>query len=301
MKYYWFHDPLIRNYLRAKFKNHAITEHDFGSQDYKKLHQINRCFSSRPWGILQDTTNHVPHHFNIKTKNPYEFSVEHRSFGEVCLQTAQEISDSTDRPIAVFWSGGIDSTAVLVALAQTVDVKRINVVCNQGSIDEFPSFYHEKIKPNFAVLSPSWLHQHYQEYFSVSGDGGDTVWAVIDDSFWAKDQHRLHKSWQDCIDTAIMPDIDFVEEFCSWSGVPIETWLDLRAWFYLSCKWQSKCMRPYWIRQDLTDSDIVAFYDWDNSFRCWTMNNLDRMIGDTWQQYKMPAKEFIYDYHHDAE
>ncbi len=300
MKFYWFDDLKVRRYLRLKFKNPNITEHDLGSSSYKKLHAINRCFSSRPWGVQHDITNHVPHHFNIKTKNAYRYQLETRSFGEVCLDVARKIAMHTDRPIAVFWSGGIDSTSVLVAMMQTIDPDRLFVVCNQGSIDEFPSFYDEKIKNQVRTISPPDLHLNYDSYFSVSGDGGDTVWAVIDDSFWANDHARIHTPWQDCIDRNIIDDIDFIEEFCSWSGVDIKTWLELRAWFYLCCKWQDKCMRPYWLRHDITDSDIVAFYDFDASFLNWTMHNLDKMIGARWTDYKIPAKQFIYQYHKDV-
>lgn len=301
MKFYWFEDKLIRFYLRAKFQNPNITEHDLGSDSYKKLHAINRCLSSDPQDMLHDISNHVPHHFNVKTKNPYVYRKETRSFGEICLDTASKISQQTDRPIAVLWSGGIDSTAALVALMQTIDRKRLTVVCTQDSINEFPSFYENKIKNRVATMSPPDLHQRYQEFYSVGGDGGDTVWGVIDDSFWAKDQHKLHAPWHDCLDPSIMSDHDFVEEFCSWSKVKITTWLELRIWFYLCCKWQSKCMRVYWLRQDLIDDDTVAFYDIDSSFQCWTMNNLDQIIGLRWEDYKVPAKKFIYSYHADQD
>jgi hypothetical protein len=300
MKFYWFDDSKIRRYLKVKFSDADLTEHDFGNEAYKKLAAINRCFSSRPWGLQHDISGHVPHHFNIKTKNAYRYQPETRSFGEICLDVAGKIAAHTDRSLAVFWSGGIDSTAVLVAMMQTVAADRLAVICNQASIDEFPSFYEQKIKDRVRTLSPTELHQTYSDYFSVSGDGGDTVWAVIDESFWAKDQHRIHVPWQDCIDRNIIDDIDFIEEFCSWSGVDIKTWLELRAWFYLCCKWQDKCMRPYWLRT-VTDSDAVAFYDFDASFLCWTMNNLDQMIGARWTDYKIPAKQFIYQYHKDTD
>lgn len=299
MKFYWFDDRKVRLYLRIKFSNVSITEHDLGSAAYKKLHAINRCFSSQPWGVQQDITNHVPHHFNIKTKNEYRYQLETRSFGEICLDVAHKIAEHTDRPLAVYWSGGIDSTAVLVAIMQTVDTHRLFVVCNQASINEFPSFYEHKIKNRVRTISPSDMAQTYSNYFSVSGDGGDTVWAVMDDSFWERDHLKIHTPWQDCIDRNIMDDFDFIEEFCSWSGVDINTWLDLRAWFYLCCKWQDKCMRPYWLRQDITAYDASAFYDFDTSFLGWTMNNLDKMIGARWTDYKVPAKQFIYQYHND--
>ena len=43
----------------------------------------------------------------------------------------------------------------------------------------------------------------------------------------------------------------------------------------------------------------TPFYDFDDSFMIWTMNNLDKILGQTWQSYKLPAKQFIYQYHRD--
>jgi hypothetical protein len=251
--------------------------------------------------MLHDITNHVAHPFDVTTKNQYTYKLQPKTFGELCLQTAESISKMSDRPIAVFWSGGIDSTSALTAILQTVPLSRITVVCDHASIDEFPSFYEQKIKNRVKVISLNEFNKRYFEYFSVTGDGGDTVWGVVDNSFWTKNQYTLHLPWQDVIDRSTFDDIDFVEEFCTWSGVDIITWMDLRTWFYLCCKWQDKCARPYTFRGNLTDRDIVPFYDIDDSFQTWAVNNLDNIIGNTWQEYKIPAKQFIHQYHSDTD
>lgn len=300
MSFLWFNDKVFRPYLRAKFKNNLITEHDFGNENYQKLHKINQCFSSRPYGMQHDISGHVPHPFDIKTKTPYQFRHEPRIFGDVCLETAQTISDMTDRMIAVSWSGGIDSTAVLVAFMQTIPKQRLVVFCNQASIDEFPSFYELKIKDRVKVINPKIYLQHYQDFLCVSGDGGDTIWGLLDDSFWQSNRNKINLPWQDCIDQSVMSDIDFVQEFCTWSGREIKSWLDLRVWFYLCCKSQDKCMHPYYLRREFVLEDMVSFYD-TASFQNWTMNNLDKIIGKKWNDYKIPAKEFIFQYHNDSD
>lgn len=299
MSFYWYNQRVIQMYLKAKFQNPEIKEHKLGSDAFKKLNQINRCFSEHPFGLMNDSTGHISHPFNIAIKSPYQYAEENRSFGQVCIDTAQLISTMSDRTISVFWSGGIDSTSALVALLQTVDHNRLIVVCNQASIDEFPSFYKEKIQNKVRTMSPATAQENYKEFFSVTGDGGDTVWGVVDQSFWDRDQDKIQLPWQDCIDKTIVTDMDFVEEFCKWSGVEIKTWMDLRIWFYLCCKWQDKSIRPYHMRTNLTSADTVAFYDVDSSFQHWTMNNLHNIIGPTWKDYKMPAKQFIYQYHPD--
>jgi hypothetical protein len=302
MSFFWYNHRIIADYLRAKFQTAAIDEYVLGNESCKKLRQLNHCFSNSPWGVQHDITGHVKHPFDIAIKNRYQYTNEERSFTQISLDTADKIIKLTDRPIAVFWSGGIDSTVALSALAQQItDQKRLTVVCNQHSIDEFPSMFAEKIKGRMSFISPAEWDANKKDYFSVTGDGGDTVWGVIDDSFWHSNHDRFDFAWQDCIDHSKINDLEFVEEFCSWSGVDIKSWLDLRIWFYLCCKWQDKCMRPYYLRQGVTDKDIVSFYDIDCSFQNWTMNNLDKIIGKQWEKYKVPAKEFIYQYHDDIE
>lgn len=299
MKFFWYKDEIVSLYVKAKFRNPSLTDHSLGSQQHKWLHAINLCFSKRPWGLLHDITDHVPHHFNIVTKTKYQPQSEQVDWSELCTQAAVKIASSTDRPIAVMWSGGIDSTSALVAFMMSVPLARLSVVCTPESINEFPSFYHDQIQGKIKILTPQQWSDHYKEFFMVTGDGGDTVWGALDESFYTKYQDKLHRPWQDCIDRNIVANIDFVEEFCSWSGIEIKSILDLRVWFYLCCKWQDKCAKVFWLHQSLTDQDAVAFYDVIPGFKNWTMNNLDQIIGDSWQQYKVPAKQFIHRYHRD--
>ena len=301
MKFFWYKDEIIQLYLKAKLKNLLISDHNFGSRGYQLLHRINLSFSKNPWGVLHDTTDHVKHHFNIITKTNYQYQSNASDFGSVCMQTARQILDLTDRNIAVMWSGGIDSTSALVACLQSMPLDRLIVVCTPQSVKEFPSFFHEKIENRVKIMTPRQWSDNYRDFFTVTGDGGDTVWGTLDESFYLKYRSRLNDPWQDQIDQNLVWDLDFVHEFCDWSGTDIKSWLHLRVWFYLCCKWQDKCAKVFYLHQNLTDRDAVAFYDVNQLFKSWTMNNLDKIIGNTWQEYKIPAKEFIYQYHADRD
>ena len=298
MKFLWYSDKNVRSYLGQK-QQKIVTEHEFGNTNYNNLYKMNKLFSPNPWGMVHDTTNHVSHPFNIVTDINYQFDICNLSFGEVCLQVAKNIVNSTDKPIAVCWSGGIDSTVALVALLQVAPPDRIHVVLNQSSIEEYPNFYQDIIKDRIATLTHSeWLDQ-FNNFYTVSGDAGDAVWGVIDKAFW---QHHsnFNTPWQDWIDTNVAPDREFIEEFCSWSGTKIHTVLELRIWFYLCCKWQSKSMMFFARTPGMTPLLGNGFFN-HISFQYWTMNNMNRIIGNTWHDYKVPAKEFINNFHKDAE
>lgn len=301
MKFYWYSDQFIKKYIQNKRQMPDITEHEFGDHRYKKLHLINKAFSSAPWGVLQDISNHVPHPFNVVTKTPYVYQPCNKTFGEVCLEVAKKIANSTDRKIAVNWSGGLDSTSVLVAMLQTIPHERLIVVCDQASINEYPGFYNDVIKDRIKTLDIFEWCDRATEFFTVSGDAGDTTWGVLDDSFWEKHHAKFNMPWKEWVAKKDWLDKEFVEEFCTWSGVNITTVLELRTWFYLCCKWQDKAMKFYVERPGLTDKDAVPFFDYDGSFHSWTINNLDKIIGPSWTTYKMPAKDFIYQYHPDQD
>lgn len=299
MNFYWYNEGYLKAYIQNKRQADEITMYELGDPRYKKLYDINRVFSHNPWGMLHDISGHVPHPFNVVTKTPYQYESCDKNFGQVCLDVAKKIADSTTRKISVNWSGGIDSTSALVALLQTVPKDRLVVVCDQASINEYPEFYNDVIHNQIETLGILEWCDRATEFYSVSGDAGDSVWGVIDDSFWETRGSKFNKPWKDWLAKKEWVDKEFIEEFCSWSGVQIHTVLDLRVWFYLCCKWQDKSMKFYVDRPGLNREIASPFFDFDNSFQVWTINNLNEMIGDTWHSYKMPAKEFIYDFYPD--
>lgn len=306
MKFIWYNYYDVGAYVSKKRNTSGVGEGLLGSVEYKSLAKINELFSNCPWGMLHDISGHVAHPFNVLTRTPYQYRNYTQSFDQTCLAAAEQIAKSTDKPIAVNWSGGIDSTTALVALLQTVPVDRMRVVCNQYSIVEYPTFYQDIIRDRIETIDLADWPNRAAELFTVSGDAGDTVWGVIDDSFYAANKDCLHSSWKDWAVDRIgpnkMPTLEFVEEFCSWSGVEIRTVLDLRTWFYLCCKWQDKATKLFTdAPSNLGPKNLVPFYDADDGFMMWTMNNLDKIIGDSWTSYKVPAKQFIYKFHQDQD
>jgi hypothetical protein len=298
MNFLWYDPVYIREYLEWKRQSPDIVESQLGNQSCQNLYLINKMFSDKPRGVIHDITGHVKHPFNITARRTYNWQHNARSFDQVCLDTAQKISLATNKPIAVLWSGGIDSTVALVSLLQTVPWNRISVVCNADSQSEYMTLWQDIISPNFHVMDfEAWQNQA-ADYFTVSGDAGDTVWSVIDHSFYNQ-SHYFNTPWKDWANRELFPSLDFIEEFCTWSGRDIKTVLDLRTWFYLCCKWQDKSMELFVKRPGLTDKDATGFFDFSDDFLTWTMNNLDNIIGDTWQSYKLPAKKFIFSFHKD--
>jgi len=299
MRFYWYDHYVVSIYLAHKFKTPNFYQL-LGATRYKKLHDINRMFSNRPYGMIHDITGHIPNPMNVETNIAYNFVSTCDTFDKVAVATATKIANSTTRRIAVTWSGGIDSTSALVALMQVVPWSRLIVVCNESSINEFPEFYYRVIQKNIETITHAEWFERTLDFFSVSGDAGDTVWGAIAHGTWNDQNKNFNKPWQDFL-SQTQVDADFIEEFCSWSGTKIKTFLELRVWFYLCCKWQDKAMKFYYDNPHHTLDSGVPFYNVDNLFRNWAMNNLDLIIGQRWCDYKIPAKQFINNFFNDKD
>jgi hypothetical protein len=103
--------------------------------------------------------------------------------------------------------------------------------------------------------------------------------------------------------------LDLLERICDVAPVPIITNIDFTWWYKFVLSWQSmrtrkltmvssrnrKLVTPVWI-----DSMFHQFYMTDE-FQLWSMNNMDKRVKDTWESFKWPSKEIIYNFTKDAD
>src|SRR5262249_8038965 len=95
------------------------------------------------------------------------------TYEECCLRRAQELLDLQDRvrvPIALFYSGGIDSTLVLISFARLLGARlkaRVRVFLSVNSINENPNFYYSFVRKHCRIES--------SEKFSYLFDGSHII------------------------------------------------------------------------------------------------------------------------------
>ncbi len=151
--------------------------------------------------------------------DPFETSIEPQfsmpsynsnfnlSFSEVSdLRAAdiKELINSTDRPIMIQWSGGIDSTVAIVSLIKNLtkqELERITVSMSGDTALENPHFFNKFIKDKIKIVdSESLLYNDYKEKYNaycICADTGDCI-------FGAELGNKLYprmKFIQDDIDT----------------------------------------------------------------------------------------------------
>lgn len=302
MKFRWYDVDYLRPLLIDIVERNLgveIKDESYFAIDgnFKTLHQLQQLLEYQQM-IIFDNTGHVKHPFNVIVNTPYNYRPSYQNFDEICIYTAEKISQCTNKKIAVLWSGGIDSTVALVALLQTVPHDRLVVVANQHSIDEYQNFYNDIIHKKIKTIGLQQWSATVDAFYTVSGDAGDGIWAGNLKPDWEQYGPDIHRPWQQIIATDSL-DINFVSQMCRWSGREIRSYLDLRAWFVIGFTSSARHMEFYNKHPSLSKDHGTGFYSFNDFFRIWTINNTDKIIGDTWEDYKWPAKKFIYQYHPD--
>eukprot|EP01026_Neomeris_dumetosa_P038978 TRINITY_DN3188_c0_g1_i11.p1 TRINITY_DN3188_c0_g1~~TRINITY_DN3188_c0_g1_i11.p1 ORF type:complete len:620 (-),score=18.33 TRINITY_DN3188_c0_g1_i11:399-2258(-) len=207
------------------------------------------------------------------------------SLNDVCLKRAQEImrvASENNYKIKILWSGGIDSTGVLVAFLKSFPLQTLKeqlvVLYTSASIDEYPKFYSSHRKHlNFQLWSGRFedllgTSDKHKGRFAridnndllVTGEHGDQLfgsdlmrWAFASPKIQGQDNY-LHKalnvSWQSILpkmleQTDSLPR-GFGQSWVSWillqvqkSPITITTVFDFLWWFNFSMKWQNVTMR----------------------------------------------------------
>lgn len=250
-----------------------------------------------------------------------------KTYAEVCDERALQLlkrSTWLDAPIYVTWSGGIDSTTVLVALlknASEAERARLVVLLTEESISEYPDFYRTHIRGKLTCDSMSLFpYLLGSDVMIVGGEGNDQVFGsdISARLISKKGPGIIHEPYnrQVVLDYfgAIINDpgvtelcVQLLERVCSKAPVVLTTHFDYLWWLSFAVKWQfvHTRMLAYTARRHVggitgtyLGTKFDQFFNTDD-FQLWSMSNMDKKIKDTWNTYKWPAKDYIYDFTND--
>ncbi len=266
---------------------------------------------------------HVKALYAIPPMKPFQMSFE-----EICNARAVELlrrADAADSNLYVSWSGGIDSTLVLVSFlknASQVQKKRIVVLLSEESVAENPRFYAEHIRGALRA-EPSVMFPYVlgTNHVYVSGELNDQLFGAaapgdlmvqFGDAIIHQPYSRdvLFSYYRQKMDRADIINfyLDLFEKVVKAAPMPIVTYFDYFWWINFTLKWQSVALRVLSFTAARNASGVTAeyleqkfapFYGTDE-FQLWSMNNLDKRIKDTWSTYKWPCKDIIYNFTRDA-
>lgn len=235
-----------------------------------------------------------------------------KTWEEMCYDRAKDIIRSSDKNIYLYYSGGIDSVCVYLALREMLtaqDRERLHIVCTHHSHLEFPELW-EEIYYNYKgriINAYTNMEDLAENGIVLTGQcadqvlGSDNIRRVT--SLYGYEGIKM--PWKE----ALLPIytqqfgsakankfIEVYGETVSACPFPIVTAFDWVWWFNFSNKWQHAKYKflgyKPWKNPKETYKNVVHFFD-TPEWQKWSLDNHDKKIGDRLITYKFIAKDFI--------
>src|SRR6185312_8528239 len=229
---------------------------------------------------------------------------EKHTVDELMANRVQEIvAAANGRKIAVCWSGGLDSTSVLLAFMEVLKAADITVIMNQKSIDEYPLMYNELIKdqcpiiemPEFAVEDT--MNKVVKDgYVVVTGEIGDQMFGSIKFMEYA-DQADLLKPWTEILKGVSGDTQNSYQTLVAACPVPMTTVKMFWWWFNYVIKYQGVQLRMLISAPDTRLNDNVFHFFDNKQWNDWCLytDQEVRYPGSDPLMYKKPLKDYILD------
>ncbi|MDF1667562.1 MAG: hypothetical protein P1V97_37845, partial [Planctomycetota bacterium] len=263
-----YYSPLLLLHLKGRAMHDLVTE--------DKWYGLSAFFSN----TVIDRTETLKQSLKLHVLDPMPKKDHLANFDSdlktVMIERALELlgqAEEEDKEIEVFWSGGIDSTAIIAALVMAASpnqLKRVVARLDDQSIEEHPAFYRNIIKSQLRIEELDGLsisREMKRDRLSVTGECGDQIFgsATMKKCFAIPSYVRelglpnrfaagLKARWQDTA-LATMLDKKIVtkrDEWLEWfepqlkrSPLPIVSTFDFLWWLNFSLKWQTVSLRCF--------------------------------------------------------
>lgn len=264
---------------------------------------------------------------------------ESRSLNDLMDLRGQEIyrhACTHNKKIMVMWSGGIDSTSVIVSLLKAVPTNeqkdRIIICLSPDSVLENLAFYKNFISTKIPIvhrLTVNFNSEFLRNHILLHGDPGDALFGSSAGKYEAlvkEGKHLLpYRDNVDLLYQCMIPKdtktFKFPKESGQWivdkivanldetQPERIKTIADWFWWQYVNFKWEGSLWRPFagtGIRTDFTqplDEEPVrqyletTFFNTDY-FQRWSYCNKDNFFPKGIASHKHEIKQYIVDFDH---
>lgn len=278
---------------------------------------VNRVFCG--W-VVRDRFNilnkHLPFHMaDIADEIPVaDGSLEMR---DICDSRAQEIL-ALNQPIIISWSGGVDSTAILIALLRNgIKKDQLTILHAPSSINEYPWLYKKLTEEGYKFVQREDLASAFND---VTEGLLITGWCA--DQLFGSNIHLRNLSlynlpWMDGLRQAIKDRGIRISEKSheyleyAWSDYAKQLGFEMTdfcefAWIYnFGCKW-SYVSQDAFLASNLanTRKRIINFFE-DIRFQRWAVNNYPNIkeinVNRNSKFYKQSLKRYIHEWTNDPD
>lgn len=284
--------------------------------------------------FIQDRMGKIPHFLPMKEPTPawpkpnYKYNTlgVEQGFQDCCFKRAQDLLDM-GKTVNVLWSGGLDSTTVLLSLlVMAKDRKQIRVVCSYDSLIESGPLFDRYIRPtgvrhfvhermgrqnlykkldldpaNDIITDGSTGDQLYglQTFFGVDQSSKNPSTAPLIGLFWNRD--LLDTPWEEALDQ-ITPKAQEIMDFMApaLEACPYKPTLyrDLLWWYKANFNWTNHIYTNIICTPMKLRGISHKFFD-SPEFMCWAMAHGPSIIEE--RPDKMPQRQFIFNVTQNAE
>ncbi len=269
---------------------------------------------------LIDRTRTLDHGFayTVMDPIPLPLGAGQPDLHELCDDRAARLVDratSENRPVRLFWSGGIDSTAACVALLRAVrhDPTKLEIVYSSQSRREYRRFFQETVRNHPRLRKISKITQALDNTALItSGEHGDQIFGSI--KALGVPLSELGKPWEQAFPNLLRAQLassgraDAVLAYLAPQlercPASLATLFDLLWWLNFSMKWQSISFR---MLVTLNQSDFrevqphVDHFFRTDEFQFWALTNGKNRLPIEWTQYKEPLKAYIRNFNGDKQ
>jgi len=269
-----------------------------------KMMPYNEAFEQ---GGLYDRNQIVNPTNDIKLLTPIGELAQVGSIYDLCMERASALAklvEGTDKKLHLFWSGGIDSTAVLMSLREVMPANKIVVLHTPESLAEYQGFFEQHIQGTFETFEFSmgtvWKAVEFAcaNGIVVTGEIGDQIYGSV--LYLDRGKDWLMQPWEN-FNAGITADESY-HRFVQACPQKITTTAEFLWWVNYSLKYQLVQCR---MLLDNTVSELnknfFHFFD-TKAFNDYAVSTPmeDKMPGYVIEAYKKPLRDVIYQLSNDA-
>lgn len=256
------------------------------------------------------------------------------------IELQQILDNNPDKKLKVMWSGGIDSTGILVSILTNFkqsNLKRVEVCLNRTSTIEYFSFFNKFICDKFKICKTTLSLADFENSIIVDGEPGDLLFGseyCINNYVANGKMSVMKESWKnhydDIVESFSVKNVptrlfDVPKNFSEWfveqqieniesTNIPVKSVYDFFWWVNFDNRWHARCAEKnfkYMCRDkniEMSTQDykqcvgsVFHFFN-TKQFQNWSIVNKEKECGDmrTISDYKLPLKKYIYNYTKDS-
>jgi hypothetical protein len=207
----------------------------------------------------------------------------------------------------ISWSGGIDSTSILVSLLKvgnTDFLKKLIVLCNNKSIKENPYFYYRFIDQKLQTQDTDTLtidSSNFDKIVIVDGEAGNQClgWRAIHVHSYYQNFDFLDQPWRTVSDlTAAIPgstefSLQLIKDSIDHAPIDINTVYDFIWWTNFNFKFDDVLLRKVVAyTENLTSQQAQMFYN-QSLYRFYTHPDMQVWSMISTNQRRVSTRNFI--------